>query len=136
MIRKIDHIAIAVTKLDEEIPRYRDLLGLEFCGTEEVPEQKVKVAFFKIGDAFIELLEPLTPDSPIAGFLEKRGPGIHHLAVETSDIVGEIATLKGKGARMLNDEPKDGAHAAKIAFVHPKSGGGVLLELKQPGAHH
>lgn len=133
MIKKIDHIAIAVANLDEEIRRYRDVLGLEFHGTEIVPEQKVKVAFLKVGDVFIELLEPTSPDSPISAFLEKKGPGIHHIALETPDIRASIQELKGKDVRMLNDEPRGGAHGAQIAFAHPKSFNGVLLELKQSG---
>jgi methylmalonyl-CoA/ethylmalonyl-CoA epimerase len=133
MIKKIDHIAIAVPSLAEEIVRYRDILGLEFHGTEEVPEQKVKVAFFKAGDVYIELLEPMSPDSPVAGFLEKRGPGMHHIAFEVDDIRKQIGEFKGKEVRMLNDEPRVGAHQAQIAFAHPKSFNSVLIELKQKG---
>jgi len=133
MIKKIDHIAIAVKNLAEEIIRYRDVLGLEYLGSETVIEQKVNVAFFKIRDVFIELLEPMGPDSPISAFIEKKGGGLHHLALEVDDIQAEITRLQEKNIQMLNSEPKVGAHHAKIAFVHPKSLSGVLFELKQQG---
>jgi methylmalonyl-CoA/ethylmalonyl-CoA epimerase len=133
MINKIDHIAIAVKNLAEEIARYRDVLGLEFMGTEVVPEQKVTVAFFKVGDVFIELLEPLTADSPISAFIEKKGGGLHHLALEVDDIRGDIRRLQEKNVQMIDGEPRQGAHHAQIAFTHPKSFSGVLYELKQKG---
>ena len=133
MIKKIDHIAIAVKNLAEEIIRYRDVLGLEFLGSETVAEQKVNVAFFRINDVFIELLEPTGPDSPISSFLEKKGSGLHHMALEVDDIQAEIRRLREKNVDMLNKEPKIGAHHAQIAFVHPKSFSGVLFELKQQG---
>jgi methylmalonyl-CoA/ethylmalonyl-CoA epimerase len=133
MIKKIDHIAIAVKNLAEEVTRYRDVLGLEYLGSELVPEQKVNVAFFKINDVFIELLEPTGPDSPISAFIEKKGGGLHHLALEVDDIQGEIGRLQGKNVQMLDQEPRRGAHHARIAFAHPKSFSGVLLELKQQG---
>lgn len=133
MIKKIDHIAIAVADLDTEIERYKTLLGFEFLGTEEVAEQKVKVAFFNVGGVFIELTAPMADDSPVSKFIEKKGSGIHHLAYEVDDIDAAIAEMKGKGVQMLNDEAKAGAHGARIAFAHPKSFGGVLIELKQKG---
>jgi methylmalonyl-CoA epimerase len=133
MINKIDHIAIAVRNLDEEIARYRDVLGLEFLGTEKVPEQKVTVAFFKVGDVFIELLEPMSADSPISAFIEKKGGGLHHLALEVDDIRAGIRALQEKNVQMLDKEPRQGAHHAQIAFAHPKSFSGVLYELKQKG---
>ena len=133
MIKKIDHIAIAVKDLAGEIIRYRDVLGLEYLGSEVVAEQKVTVAFFKINDVLIELLEPLTPDSPISQFIEKKGGGLHHLALEVDDIQGAIGQLQEKGVHMLDKEPRSGAHHSRIAFVHPKSFSGVLLELKQQG---
>lgn len=133
MIKKIDHIAIAVKNLAEEITRYRDVLGLEYLGSEVVAEQKVNVAFFKINDVFIELLEPIGPDSPISAFIEKKGSGLHHLALEVDDIQATIRRLQEKNVQMLNSEPKSGVHHSKIAFVHPKSFSGVLFELKQQG---
>lgn len=131
MIKKIDHIAIAVKDLAEEITRYRDVLGLEYLGSEVVAEQKVTVAFFKINDVFIELLEPSGPDSPISAFIEKKGGGLHHLALEVDDIKATIKRLQDKNVQMLNAEPKIGAHNAQIAFAHPRSFSGVLYELKQ-----
>ena len=131
MIKKIDHIAIAVKDLDEEIARYRDVMGFKFLGTEIVEEQKVKVAFFEIGDVFIEFTAPISDDSPISKFIEKRGGGIHHIAYETDNVVEEISNFEKKGVVMLNKEPKKGAHNAKIAFAHPKSFSGVLVELKE-----
>jgi methylmalonyl-CoA/ethylmalonyl-CoA epimerase len=133
MIKKIDHIAIAVQNLQEEIARYRDVLGLEFLGTEVVPEQKVTVAFFRVGDVHIELLEPLSPESPISAFIEKKGGGLHHLALEVDDIQATIRQLQEKDVRMIDSEPRIGAHNARIAFAHPKSFSGVLYELQQKG---
>jgi len=133
MIKKIDHIAIAVKNLAEEITRYRDVLGLEYLGSEVAAEQKVTVAFFKINDVFIELLEPTGPDSPISAFIEKKGGGLHHLALEVDDIKAAIKRLQEKNVQMLNPEPKTGAHHALIAFAHPKNFSGVLVELKQKG---
>lgn len=133
MIKKIDHIAIAVHNLQEEIARYRDVLGLEFMGTEVVPEQKVTVAFFQVGDVRIELLEPLSPDSPISAFIEKKGPGLHHLSLEVDDIQSAIRQLQEKEVRMIDREPRLGAHNTRIAFAHPKSFSGVLYELQQKG---
>ena len=106
MIKKIDHIAIAVKNLAEEITRYRDVLGLEFLGTEVVAEQKVTVAFFKVGDVFIELLEPLSADSPVSAFIEKKGGGLHHLALEVDDIQAAIHRLQEKNVQMLDHEPR------------------------------
>ena len=133
MIQKIDHIAIAVTDLESEIKRYRDVLGLEFLGTEEVPEQKVRVAMFNVDGVHIELLEPLNAESPISAFLEKKGGGIHHIAFQVDDIRKQIDSLKEQGVRMLNAEPRPGAHGTRIAFAHPKSLSGVLVELTQKG---
>jgi methylmalonyl-CoA/ethylmalonyl-CoA epimerase len=133
MIKKIDHIAIAVKNLQEEIARYRDVLGLEFLGTEVVAEQKVTTAFFKVGDVLIELLEPLSADSPISAFIEKRGGGLHHLSFEVDDIEEAMRRLKEKNVQLLDAEPRKGAHGSRIAFAHPRSFSGVLCELKQKG---
>ncbi|WP_298270238.1 methylmalonyl-CoA epimerase [Geobacter sp.] len=133
MLTKINHIGIAVASLEETIPFYRDRLGMTFKGTEEVPEQKVRVAFLQIGASKIELLEPTSAESPIAKFLEKSGPGIHHIAYEVEDIEAAIARLMADGARMIDSVPRHGAHGTRIAFVHPKSSGGVLTELCQGG---
>ncbi len=131
MIKKIDHIAIAVTDLDEEIKRYRDVLGLEFHGAEVVEDQKVKVAFFSVGDVHIELTAPTEEDSPVGKFIRKRGAGIHHIAYEVDDIGAQIKTFQEKDIKMIDSEPRFGAGKCKIAFAHPKSFSGVLVELKE-----
>lgn len=133
MLNKISHIGIAVISLDEAIPFYRDQLGMAFKGVEEVAEQGVKVAFLAVGESKIELLEPTSADSAVAKFLEKSGPGIHHIAYEVDDVEAAIAKLTQEGARMIDATPRSGAHGARIAFIHPKSSGGVLTELCQGG---
>jgi methylmalonyl-CoA/ethylmalonyl-CoA epimerase len=133
MLTKINHIGIAVKSLDDAIHFYRDQLGMAFLGTEEVAEQRVKVAMLQVGESKIELLEPTSDDSPVAKFLEKNGPGIHHLAYEVENIEAAIAKLLGDGARMIDEKPRNGAHGTLIAFVHPKNSGGVLTELCQTG---
>jgi|SRR5699024_1490857 len=130
-IKKIAHIGIAVHNVEQAIPFYQDSLGLELEGMEQVETEGVKVAFFKIGESRLELLEPLHTSSPIHGFLQKRGEGIHHIALEVDDIQKRLQTLKEKGIRLIHDEPKEGANDAQIAFLHPKSTNGVLLELCQ-----
>ena len=110
MVKKIDHIAIAVKDLAKEIEVYKNIPGFEFSGTEVVEEQKVTVAFFKVGDVFIELLEPLSDDSPVSKFIEKRGGGLHHVAYEVDDIGKEIDSFREKGIPMLDNEPRKGAH--------------------------
>jgi len=131
VIKKIDHIAVAVDNLEEGIKKYRDVLGLEFRGTEEVPGQQVMVAFFRVGDIDIELTAPTEKDSPVGKFLDKHGPGIHHLAFEVDDIAAQINEFQEKGVRMVNKESQSGADNAHIAFAHPDSFSGVLLELKE-----
>jgi methylmalonyl-CoA/ethylmalonyl-CoA epimerase len=126
---KIDHIGIATRGIDEASRFWRENLGLELLETEEVTEQKVRVAMLPIGESRIELLEATSPDSPIARFVEKRGPGIHHLAVRVNDIYAALEQLKLRGARLIDSEPRKGANGCLVAFVHPSSAGGVLLEL-------
>lgn len=133
MLTKINHIGIAVHSIDETLPFYRDQLGMTFKGAEEVAEQKVRVAMLQVGESKIELLEPTSADSPVAKFLEKSGPGIHHIAYEVTDIETAIARLQKEGVRMIDTVPRNGAHGTKIAFVHPKSSTGVLTELCQSG---
>ena len=134
MLNKIDHIGIAVKSLNDSIKYYESALGLKCEGIEEVAEQKVKTAFFNVGGVHIELLEPTSEDSPIAKFLEKNPHGgIHHIALNSDDIVADLAKAKGAGVVLLNETPKIGAHAKKIAFLHPKSTGGVLTEICQDG---
>ena len=131
-VEKIAHIGIAVESIEQWIGFYRDVLGLEYGGSEEVPEQKVRVAFLTIGESSIELLEPTSDDSPIAKFLEKRGSGIHHIAIQVDDIEAALARHHEAGARLIDSTPRIGAHNMKIAFIHPKASGGVLLELCEP----
>lgn len=129
MLTKINHLGVAVPSLEEAIPFYRDTLGMTYSGTEEVATQLVKVAFLAVGESKIELLEPTSPESPVAKFLEKNGQGVHHVAYEVEDIEAAIAKLLAEGARMIDSVPRAGAHGARIAFLHPKSSGGVLTEL-------
>jgi len=129
-ILKIDHIGIAVKSLAESSKLY-DLLGIKSTGTEEVAEQKVKVAFFPVGDSEVELLESTAPDGPIARFIEKNGEGMQHIAMRVDDLDAALAELQAKGVRLIDEKPRYGAGGARIAFVHPKSTGGILLELSE-----
>jgi len=131
MVKKINHIGIAVHSIEESTPLYRDVYGMQDEGVEVVEEQKVKVAFFGVGGSRIELLEPTSDDSPVAKFIAKNGPGVHHIAYEVEDVCAEIERLKGEGIRLIDDVPRCGAHHTQIAFLHPKSSGGVLTEMCQ-----
>ena len=128
---KIDHLGIATRGIDEALKFWQNALGLEETHTEIVEEQKVRVSMLPIGDTRIELLEPTSEDSPISKFLEKRGGGIHHIAVEVEDITAALAKLKSEGMRLIDESPRIGAEGCLIAFVHPASSNGVLLELVQ-----
>ena len=128
-VEKIDHIGIAVESIENSLRFYKDLLGLEYEGSEEVAEQKVRIAFLKIGESKIELVEPTSDDSPIAKFLEKRGSGIHHIAIRVDNIEAALALHLEAGARLIDEKPRIGAHNMRIAFIHPKASGGVLFEL-------
>ncbi|MEW9031951.1 MAG: methylmalonyl-CoA epimerase [Planifilum fimeticola] len=130
--KKISHIGVAVRDLEAALPLYTEVLGLSLEGVETVPSEGVKVAFLRIGETRIELLEPLGPDSPIASFLEKRGEGIHHIALEVAGIEQRLKLLSEKGVRLIHERPKRGAHGNRIAFLHPKATGGVLYELCEP----
>jgi len=134
MSMKIEHIGIATPRLDEALRFWRDALGLEVAHTEVVEEQGVRVAMLPLGEPRIELLEPTGADSPVAKFLEKRGPGIHHVAVRVADIRATLSRLKDEGARLIDEEPRRGAGGCLVAFVHPSSSGGVLLELVEQTA--
>ena len=126
---KIDHIGIAVHSLDDAMPFFRDHLGLTLREVKEMPERGLKIAFFEVGETLLELLAPLTPDSQISKFLETKGEGIHHMAITTDDIEGQMKSLGDAGIRMATPKPSLGAEGAPVAFVHPKSSHGVLLEL-------
>jgi methylmalonyl-CoA/ethylmalonyl-CoA epimerase len=130
-VLKIDHIGVAVQSIEETRKLYQDLLGLEYAGSETVAEQKVTTAFFPVGDTEVELLESTAPDGPIAGYLEKRGEGVQHIAFRVANIEEALAELKAKGVRLIDEKPRIGAGGAKIAFLHPKSTHGVLVELCQ-----
>lgn len=131
MLKKIDHLGIAVEDLQAAVHIYKDILGLEFASQEEVAEQKVRTAFFPVGESSLELLEPTSPDSPIAKFIAKKGAGIHHIAFRVDDVAKAIEVMKARGVRMIDEVPRTGAHGAKIAFIHPKSTPGMLVELCQ-----
>jgi len=126
---KIDHIGIATGGIAEVANFYREALGLNIEEIEEVAEQKVRVAMLPIGESRIELLEPTTDDSPISKFLAKRGPGIHHVAIQVENIRESLRKMKEEGARLIDEEPRTGAGGCLVAFVHPSSTGGVLVEL-------
>ncbi|MBA2303488.1 MAG: methylmalonyl-CoA epimerase [Acidobacteria bacterium] len=127
----LDHIGIAVGDLDASLKMFRDALGLELTAPEEVPSQRVRAHFLEAGEASVELVEPTSPDSPIAAFLAKRGPGLHHVAFRVDDIVAALAELKARGVRLIDETPRPGAHDSLVAFIHPASAHGVLVELKQ-----
>jgi len=130
-VLKIDHLGIAVNSIEEAKKLFHDILGLEFEGTETVQEQKVTTAFFPVGDSEVELLESTAPDGPIAKYLEKRGEGIQHIAFRVDNLEEALAELKDKGIRLIDEKPRKGAGGAKIAFLHPKSTHGVLIELSE-----
>jgi methylmalonyl-CoA/ethylmalonyl-CoA epimerase len=125
----IEHIGIAVNDLNEAIPYYENILGLKCYSIEEVKDQKVKTAFFKIGQTKLELLESTSPEGPIAKFIEKRGQGIHHIAFAVDDIDNAISEAEEKGIRLIDQQPRKGAEGLDIAFLHPKSTFGVLTEF-------
>jgi methylmalonyl-CoA/ethylmalonyl-CoA epimerase len=131
MITNIDHIGIAVNDLEASIQYYETALGLHCHGREEVASQKVRTAFFAAGEVHIELLEPTSPDSPIAKFLEKSGEGIHHIALATDGIEGQLQQASDAGVRLIHEVPIEGAGDKRVAFLHPKSTHGVLTEFCQ-----
>jgi methylmalonyl-CoA/ethylmalonyl-CoA epimerase len=131
MLSRIHHLGIAVRSLDEAIPFYRDTLGMAFQGVEEVPGYAVRVAFLKIGESRIELLEPTSGGGMIAPFLDERGPGIHHVAYEVEDLEAAIRSCEARGAKMIDRAPRRGAHGARVAFMDPESSQSVLTELCQ-----
>lgn len=130
-VKKISHLGIAVESIDDQIGFFKDVLGLEFTGEEVVEDQKVKVAFLKVGESRVELIEPITDDSPVRKFLDKKGnrTTIHHVAYEVDDLEAAIQEVKETGAKMIDEEPRIGAGGVRIAFVHPKSASGILTEL-------
>ena len=131
-VKAVNHIGIAVRSIEAQRPFYEGALGAVFEGCEDVPDQKVRVGFFRIGEVRLELLEPTDPTSTIAAFLEKRGEGLHHVAFTVEGLEARIAELKQSGLRMIDEVPRPGAHHMRIAFVHPRSTFGVLTELCEP----
>jgi methylmalonyl-CoA/ethylmalonyl-CoA epimerase len=134
-MRRIDHIGIAVEDLEAALAPYVDGLGMVVDHVEEVPTERVRIAMLPIGDTKLELLEPQDPESAIAKFIERRGPGIHHIALAVEDVAASIESLKAAGVRLIDEEPRPGAGGTRVAFAHPKGFNGVLLELVE-GGHH
>ena len=135
----LDHIGIAVEDLDAALAFYTEALGLEVDATEDVPSQGVRAHFVRVGSAALELLEATTEESPIRRFVARRGAGMHHITLRVDDIAAALARLKSRGIRLIDEAPREGAEGALVAFVHPASAHGVLVELKQErsdGAHH
>lgn len=131
MKARLDHIGIAVADIDQALKFYRDALGLEIDPPEEVTAERVRAHFIPAGEAALELLEATADDSPIAKYVAKRGPGLHHITLRVDDIAAALAHLKARGVRLIDDAPRPGAHGSLVAFIHPSSAHGVLLELKQ-----
>lgn len=135
-IQKLNHVAVAVKSLDEAIPLFRDVLGLPVSEPEVVEAQKVRLVMVPVGDTRIELLEPLDDESPIARHLEKKGPGLHHLCYQVDDVAATIESMLGAGLKMIDPQPRGGAHGTRIAFAHPKATGGVLTEFAEVTGEH
>ncbi len=127
----LDHIGIAVRDLEDALAFYRDALGLDIAGVEEVPSQHVRAQFVPVGEATLELLEATAPESPIARSIERRGPGIHHLTLRVDDLAAVLAQLKTRGVRLIDEVPRQGAGGSRVAFIHPSAAQGVLVELKE-----
>jgi methylmalonyl-CoA/ethylmalonyl-CoA epimerase len=130
--KAVNHIGIAVKSISDHRVYYEQTLGAQFESIEEVPSQKVRVAFFRVGDVRLEVLEPTDSSSTVAAFIEKRGEGLHHVAYTVDDIEARIAELKAGGVRLIDETPRPGAHHTRIAFLHPKDSGGVLTEMCEP----
>jgi methylmalonyl-CoA/ethylmalonyl-CoA epimerase len=129
LFKKIDHLGIAVANLENSLNIFKNILGMECTGEEVVEEQNVKVAFLPVGESELELLESTSPDGSIAKFIEKKGEGIHHIAFEVDDLEAKLEELEKEGVRLIDKKPRYGAGGARIAFLHPKSTNGILIEL-------
>jgi len=132
MIRRIQHVGVAVRRLEEAVPFFRDVLGLPLEGIEEVPDQKIRAAVFRVGESRIELLESTAPDGPVGRFIERNGEGIHHLCFEVDDAARALARARERGVRVIDETPREGVHGMRIGFLHPKATFGVLTEFAQP----
>lgn len=130
----IDHVGVAISDLDESLKFFKDALGLDLEPPEDIPSQRVRAHFLQAGEATVELVESTSPESPIAKFIARRGPGLHHLCLRVDDIVAALAELKSKGVKLIDETPRPGAHHSLVAFIHPSSTHGVLVELKQVAA--
>ncbi len=130
-VTRIDHIAIVVDDMEKTLEFWRDALGLELHGIQDIPAEMAQIAFLPTGGSEIELVKPITGDSGLAKYLEKRGPGMHHVCLEVDDIAGMLAQLKSKGIQLINEEPRLSGDGRQYAFIHPKSANGVLVELYQ-----
>ncbi len=128
-IKNIEHIGIAVKNLEDSIKIYEKIFGLKCYAVEEVKDQKVKTAFFQVGDTKIELLESTGPDGPIGKFIEKKGEGFHHVALAVDDLTRSLKELESKGIQLIDKKPRQGAEKMEIAFIHPRSANGILIEL-------
>jgi len=128
-ISGLAHLGVAVRSLDEAIPLWTQKLGFTLSGTETLPSMALKIAFLRAGNAVIELLEPTSPDSPVGRFLEKRGEGIHHVSFHVADLEAALTRATGQGLELIDRTPREGSHGARIAFLHPRAAGGVLIEL-------
>ena len=130
----LDHIGIAVSNLDEALAFYRDALGLEVSPAHEVPSERVRAVFVAVGEPALELLEATSSESAIARFVDRRGPGLHHITLRVEDIDAALAELRKRGVTLIDEAPRAGAHGSRVAFIHPSAAGGVLVELKQEPA--
>jgi methylmalonyl-CoA/ethylmalonyl-CoA epimerase len=136
MLGRIDHVGVAVEELEEALALYRDALGLPLAHREVVEEQGVDAALLDVGDGHVELLAPLGPETPVGKYLERRGPGLHHVAYAVADIDAELERLRGAGLRLIDETPRTGIRNSRVAFVHPAALGGVLTEIVEPAAGH
>ena len=127
----LDHVGIAVEGLEQALAFYRDALGLDVSLPHDVPTEHVRAVFIPVGETSLELLEATSPDSPIGRFVQRRGPGLHHITLRVDDLDAALAQLRTRGVRVLDETPRPGAHGSRVAFIHPSSAGGVLVELKQ-----
>lgn len=136
MLGRIDHIGVAVDDLDGALKLYAETLGMPVVHRETVTEQGVEAVLLDVGENHVELLAPLGPDTPVGKFLAKKGPGLHHVAYQVSDIEAVLASLKASGTRLIDETPRVGIRGSRVAFVHPASTGGVLTEIVQPAEDH
>jgi methylmalonyl-CoA epimerase len=136
MLGRIDHVGVAVEDVDASLPLYRDALGLPLVHRETVEEQGVDAALLDVGEGHVELLAPLGPETPVGKYLAKRGPGLHHVAYQVSDIDGTLDALRAAGLRLIDERPRTGIRNSRVAFLHPSATGGVLTEIVQPAEDH